>query len=72
MISERAREMGTRGHLYELSITLSNTEIKRSLLHSRHIFQWNNLSANAIEALTLNKFKQLRESDMQEDLFDFV
>ena len=29
MIFERAREMGTRGHLYKLSIPLSNTDIKR-------------------------------------------
>ena len=71
-IFEHAREMGTRGHSYKLSIPLSNTDIKRRLLNSRRVFQWNNLSANTVDAVTLTKFKQLLEGDMQEALYDYV
>ena len=61
----------TRGHSKKLFITRCNLDIRRRSLAIRAIRTWNLLSANTVEAPSLNLFKKNLHLDLGQKLYDF-
>ena len=61
----------TRGHQYKLFLTHSRLEIRRRFFSVRVISRWNSLSADAVEADTVEQFKFFLHRDLGDELYEF-
>ena len=69
---ELSRGVGTRGHMFKLSIPVCRTEVRRRTLSVRCVSLWNSLSAETVETPSLGKFKTRLEGEVGERFFSVL
>ena len=70
-IFEISCSQSTRGHPFKLQVKRSRLDIRKRFFSNRVVPSWNGLSAEAVEAPNVNKFKALIHRDLGEELFKF-
>ena len=68
-IFELARDVGTRGHTYKLSIPVCRSELGRRTFGVRVVRKWNSLPPYVVDALSLETFKRRLETFLGDELF---
>ena len=66
---EMARNVGTRGHLFKLSIPVCRSEVLRRSFVVRRVILWNSLPASVVEATSIDTFKRLLDLFLGDMLF---